>query len=490
MGSAIRWTAVHAASLPVEAYGLLVMFLGAVSWLGIYAGGAGPVGAAIDYIVSLVGGRMVVFVPPIALASGLLLIVGRTREHVGRILVGVVLCSLALASMVHLARGNKPLATPLEKLQEIGGIAGALIAHPLSGVIGVFASWVVMILLFGVGLMVITRTPASMVWEWAVTGTSSTWAFAKGLAAGVLEADEEEEDEDEEEEDEEYSDEYSEGDEDEDEDGLGESYEEEEDGPEGVPRLVPVAASAQQLAMPVPNVRSYKLPPIELLTNGEAREISTRSIEETTNILEATLEQFDVDASVTGYTAGPTVTRFEIELGSGVKVNRVLSLSNEIKYALASGRAPVPRADPGSLRHRGRGPEPNAAARHARRPPPVKGGQEGRPPPVGGPRPGHLGRDRDVQAHRDASRPDRRGNELGQVLVHQLDDHEHPDASPARSGAHDPDRPEAGRADPLRGGPSSPDARRDGPEEGCLRAELGRARDGDALRDACALGHA
>ena len=358
MGSAIRWTAVHATSLPVEAYGLFVMFLGAVAWLGIYAGGAGPVGSAIDYVASLIGGRVVVFVPPIALASGLMLIVGRTREHVGRILIGVTLCSLALAAMVHLARGNKALATPIEKLQEIGGIAGALIANPLSGLIGALATWIVMILLFGIGLMVITRTPASMVWEWVVAGAASSWAFARGLAAGVLEAGEDEDEEEDDDADEDYSDEYSaedeedEGDEEEDEeeddedDDLGESYEEEEDGSEGAPRLVAVAASAQQLAMPVPNVRSYKLPPTELLKSGEAREISTRSIEETTDILEATLEQFDVDASVTGYTAGPTVTRFEIELGSGVKVNRVLSLSNEIKYALASGElrflAPIP----------------------------------------------------------------------------------------------------------------------------------------------------
>jgi DNA segregation ATPase FtsK/SpoIIIE, S-DNA-T family len=63
-------------------------------------------------------------------------------------------------------------------------------------------------------------------------------------------------------------------------------------------------------------------------------------------VIEDTLKQFSVDASVTGYTAGPTVTRFEIELGAGVKVNRVLSLANEIKYALASGElrflAPIP----------------------------------------------------------------------------------------------------------------------------------------------------
>src|SRR3712207_8180053 len=48
-----------------------------------------------------------------------------------------------------------------------------------------------------------------------------------------------------------------------------------------------------------------------------------------TTLFRSTLEQFNVDASITGYTAGPTVTRFEIELGAGVKVNRVLSLDRK-----------------------------------------------------------------------------------------------------------------------------------------------------------------
>ncbi|HEX2235315.1 MAG TPA: DNA translocase FtsK, partial [Actinomycetota bacterium] len=102
----------------------------------------------------------------------------------------------------------------------------------------------------------------------------------------------------------------------------------------------------RQLAMPVGDGRSYKLPPLDLLARGAEQQTSVRSIEDTTAVIEATLREFNVDASVTGYTAGPTVTRFEIELGAGVKVNRVLSLSNELKYALASGElrflAPIP----------------------------------------------------------------------------------------------------------------------------------------------------
>ena len=63
-------------------------------------------------------------------------------------------------------------------------------------------------------------------------------------------------------------------------------------------------------------------------------------------MLEATLEQHGVDAHLVGMTVGPTVTRYELELGPGVKVNRVTGLSHDIAYAMASPDvrilAPIP----------------------------------------------------------------------------------------------------------------------------------------------------
>ena len=340
-GSALRWTGTGIRNLPLEVWGLLVVLLGAIGWLGVYADSAGPVGGAIDYIGSLIWGSLVVLTPLLLIATGVLMIVPRTREHVGRMLVGAALCGLALAAMVHLIRGNKPASSSIEKLQEIGGITGAVIASPLSGLVGIWISWLLLLCLFGVGLMVITRTPASTVGGWAKAGAISGWAFVKGLAAGVLEHDDTDDDEVEDDEVAEVLEEegaYEAGYVDEVEDAI--------DPEASLPRLVAVPETPTQMAMPVGSGKTYKLPPIELLTTGDAREVSERSIAEATKVLETTLEQFDVDASVTGYTAGPTVTRFEIELGSGVKVNRVLSLSNEIKYAMASGElrflAPIP----------------------------------------------------------------------------------------------------------------------------------------------------
>ncbi|MGH2773457.1 MAG: DNA translocase FtsK, partial [Actinomycetota bacterium] len=109
----------------------------------------------------------------------------------------------------------------------------------------------------------------------------------------------------------------------------------------------PPGAGQMQMKVAEPeHTKGYKVPPAELLETSSGGEISRKEIDETIGLLEATLQQFSVDARVTGYTAGPTVTRYEIELGPAVKVNRVVSLQNEIAYALASGElrilAPIP----------------------------------------------------------------------------------------------------------------------------------------------------
>jgi S-DNA-T family DNA segregation ATPase FtsK/SpoIIIE len=80
----------------------------------------------------------------------------------------------------------------------------------------------------------------------------------------------------------------------------------------------------------------YKLPPLSLLDGGTGGEVNKRALEDTARQLEETLVQHGVDATLTKIVPGPTVTRYEIELAPGVKVNRVSSLSHDIAYALAT----------------------------------------------------------------------------------------------------------------------------------------------------------
>ncbi|MGH2757822.1 MAG: DNA translocase FtsK 4TM domain-containing protein, partial [Actinomycetota bacterium] len=201
-GAAARWTALQVRYAPAEAWGLIVVFSGAVAWLGVYASGAGPIGGVIDYTGSLIGGRLVVLTPLVLIAAGVMIVVRRTREHVARIMVGFAICCTALAAMIHLARGDPALDVPIERLQRMGGIVGALVAHPLAGLIGSWFTWIVLVLLFGIGTMVITRTPVVTVVGWIKEGASVSASFMAGLVTGILEGDDDEEDEEEDEEEE------------------------------------------------------------------------------------------------------------------------------------------------------------------------------------------------------------------------------------------------------------------------------------------------
>jgi S-DNA-T family DNA segregation ATPase FtsK/SpoIIIE len=96
------------------------------------------------------------------------------------------------------------------------------------------------------------------------------------------------------------------------------------------PKPVPMASSNDATS------NGYKLPPLSLLDEGTGGEINKRALEDTARQLEETLIQHGVDANLTKIVPGPTVTRYEIELAPGVKVNRVSSLSHDIAYALAT----------------------------------------------------------------------------------------------------------------------------------------------------------
>jgi S-DNA-T family DNA segregation ATPase FtsK/SpoIIIE len=80
----------------------------------------------------------------------------------------------------------------------------------------------------------------------------------------------------------------------------------------------------------------WKLPPATLLKRGSNKEADRRVVEEGGRILEATLAHHGVEARLVGTTIGPTVTRYELELGPGVKVSRITGLSHDIQYAMAS----------------------------------------------------------------------------------------------------------------------------------------------------------
>lgn len=100
------------------------------------------------------------------------------------------------------------------------------------------------------------------------------------------------------------------------------------------------AAASESYAAPAPAAQfgneNYAVPTTDLLTPGtpakERTEINDRIIEAITDVF----EEFKVDAQVTGFSRGPTVTRYEIELGPGVKVSKITNLQSNLAYAVAT----------------------------------------------------------------------------------------------------------------------------------------------------------
>ncbi|GAB3085468.1 DNA translocase FtsK [Corynebacterium aquatimens] len=101
---------------------------------------------------------------------------------------------------------------------------------------------------------------------------------------------------------------------------------------------VPEPAPARKEPKPrVPETTSnFKVPSTDLLIAGKAAKTRTEANDRMIKAITHVFEEFNVDATVTGFSRGPTVTRYEVELGPGVKVSKITNLQSNLAYAVAT----------------------------------------------------------------------------------------------------------------------------------------------------------
>ncbi len=237
---------------------------------------------------------------------------------------GGVITFLGSLALFHLMTGAVALAPNIEMVTERGGAVGSLISFPLRRILGLWGAFVVIASAMGMGVLIMTQTSvrdlslgiAEIFREIRKFARTSFMGAPAPRAAHVQDLVVKPA-------------QSSRG-----RHERPKPSRPQTDKPKEAPKpavvATPVAKTIDLTDSP------YKLPPLSLLDEGTGGEINRRALEDTARQLEATLVQHGVDATLTKSVPGPTVTRYEIELAPGVKVNRVSSLSHDIAYALAT----------------------------------------------------------------------------------------------------------------------------------------------------------
>ncbi len=357
-----------------EIWGLVYVLVAALAGLGIYAHLAGPAGRVLKEGVGDLFGLGRYVVPPGLAALGAYLMSRRPQLRPGRVAAGLGLGLLALSGLLGIVGARPTVDQPLAALRGAGGLAGVALAVPLRAGLGAWGAGLVLGAAMLVAVLVATATPPAralaalgVALRWGAR--AAVWSLRTGAGnlrrrqkagppperepTGVLRArapgagrarfvwpD------------------LARGDDDE---WDGAQEPEAVQVPEASHRR-PAAETAplpisglgaggkgEQLAIDLPLPKQsppWRLPPMSLLKRSANAAIDRRQVEELGQTLQGALAAHGVETRLVGATVGPSVTRYELELGPGVKVQKLTALHRDIAYAMAAAEvrilAPIP----------------------------------------------------------------------------------------------------------------------------------------------------
>ena len=350
LGKSVRFVAKGAKDLDPahqrDGFAFLLLILAIAAAAGTWFDGGNIVGRALASFFYGGFGRIGIFTPLVLGYFAFRLFHSPDKKSAtGRIVVGTIALLLSTTGIAHLL--NESSGTGTTAMHNGGGWLGYAISQPLVALMTDVLAYPVLILLLCFGLLVTTATPVSSV----ITRikNTATWLNSKRpdrseeefevtdtppfetpvVAEWNKHKDDEEEELDEESFDEEFTVEV----------------------PVATiipPTAVPAPASTarpEQLMLSSDSI--YELPAQDLLRTGPAAKSKSKANEIVVAALTEVFLQFEIDAQVTGFMRGPTVTRYEVELGNAVKVERITALSKNISYAVASSDVRILSPIPG-----------------------------------------------------------------------------------------------------------------------------------------------